>query len=73
MSKTTEALSTHVNELPPAERLELVDLILGSLDVADPALDALWLREAEDRLAAWRRGEVRAVPLAEVLKKLGRA
>ena len=32
-------------------------------------LDAQWAKEAEDRLAAYRRGEVRAVPLADVLTK----
>lgn len=32
-------------------------------------LDALWAQEAEDRLAAYRRGEISALPLAEVLGK----
>jgi hypothetical protein len=32
-------------------------------------MDALWAKEAEDRLAAFRRGEIKAVPLREVLAK----
>ena len=32
-------------------------------------VDALWKKEAEDRLAAYRRGEIKAVPLQEVLAK----
>ncbi|KRI01456.1 hypothetical protein AO057_08445 [Curvibacter sp. PAE-UM] len=32
-------------------------------------LDELWAQEAEDRLAAYRRGELPAIPLAEVLAK----
>lgn len=73
MSETAKTLSERARALPPAERLELVDNILGSLDETDPALDKLWAREAEDRLAAWRRGEIRAIPLDEVLRKYSRA
>ena len=73
MSKTTDALSASARDLSPAERLELVDQILGSLDETDPAIDKLWALEAEDRLAAYRRGEIRAIPLADVLSKYGRA
>ena len=33
------------------------------------SLEAQWAKEAEDRLAAYRRGEIRALPLKEVLAK----
>lgn len=32
-------------------------------------LNELWAHEAEDRLAAYHRGEIPAIPLAEVLVK----
>ena len=35
----------------------------------DPPIDRLWAKEAEERLAAYRRGEIKAVPLQEVLAK----
>ena len=35
----------------------------------DPGIDRLWAKEAEERLAAYRRGEIKAVPLQEVLAK----
>jgi hypothetical protein len=35
----------------------------------DPQIDRLWAKEAEERLAAYRRGEIKAVPLQEVLAK----
>lgn len=73
MSETTEALYARARELSPAERLDLVDQILSGLDEADPAIDRLWAREAEDRLAAYRRGEIRAISLSDVLAKYGRA
>jgi putative addiction module component (TIGR02574 family) len=69
MSHTAESLSQQAAQLPPAERMELVERILDTLDMPDPNLDALWAKEAEDRLAAYRRGEISALPLAEVLGK----
>jgi len=35
----------------------------------DPQIDRLWAKEAEERLAAHRCGEIKAVPLQEVLTK----
>jgi putative addiction module component (TIGR02574 family) len=69
MSERTKDLERQVLELSPAERLELVDGILASLDRPDEFLDALWYREAEDRLAAYRRGEIKTVSMDEVLSK----
>ena len=56
-------------QLPPEERLALVDELLDTLDVPDPTLDALWTKEAESRLAAYRRGEVQALALSDVIAK----
>lgn len=72
MTEAIQTLSAAAKKLTPVERLELVDQILESLDAPDPSLDALWAKEAEDRLAAYRRGEIRAVPLADVLAKYPR-
>ena len=69
MTDAAKALSKQARKLSPAERLELVDDLIASLDEGDPKIDALWAREAEDRLAAYRRGEIKAVPLQEVLAK----
>ncbi|MEQ1660972.1 MAG: addiction module protein [Hylemonella sp.] len=69
MSQTAESLSQQAAQLPPTERMKLVERILDTLDTPDPNLDALWAKEAEDRLAAYRRGEISALPLAEVLGK----
>ena len=55
--------------LPPEERLEVAERILDSADEPDATLDALWATEANDRLAAYLRGEVKAVPLSDVIAK----
>ncbi len=56
-------------KLSPEERMEVVERILDGMDQPDAALDALWAKEAEDRLAAYRRGEIKDVALSDVLAK----
>jgi putative addiction module component (TIGR02574 family) len=72
MEKKVHALSDAASVLPPKDRLEIVDQILASLDESDQAVDATWAKEAEGRLAAYRRGESRAIPLDAVLAKYRR-
>jgi putative addiction module component (TIGR02574 family) len=69
MTEATKTLSMQARKLSAEERIELVDDILTSLDEPDPTNDRLWAKEAEDRLAAYRRGEIKALSLEEVLAK----
>jgi len=69
MSQAAEALSAQAAMLPPEERMEVVERILDSLDEPDATLDALWAKEANDRLAAYRRGEIKALDLSDVIAK----
>ncbi len=69
MSQAAEALTAQVANLPPEERMEVVERILDSLDQPDAALDTLWAKEAGDRLAAYRRGEIKAMALSDVIAK----
>lgn len=69
MTNAVDALSTQATQLPPAERLEVVERILDSLDQPDTALDTLWANEANDRLTAYRRGEIKAMALSDVIAK----
>jgi putative addiction module component (TIGR02574 family) len=57
----TRELLEQARKLDPTERLELVDGLLQSLDRPDPVINAVWLEEAERRLAAYRAGKVRGV------------
>ena len=69
MPITAKSLSEQAKQLPPEERLALVDQLLDTLDEPDASLDALWAREAESRLAAYRRGEIQATSLSDVIAK----
>ena len=47
----------------------MVDALLATIDEPNPEIDRLWVAEAEDRLAAYRSGEIKAVDLENVLAK----
>jgi putative addiction module component (TIGR02574 family) len=55
--------------LSPSDRAELVDKLILSLDKPDGELDKLWAEEAESRLAAYKRGELKAISVEEVIAK----
>lgn len=66
---STEELLEQAKTLPPAEQLELIEALLNELDKPDKDVDAAWAAEAQDRLAAYRKGGIRAIPLEDVLAK----
>ncbi len=72
MSASAENLLRQALQLPPNDRAALVEGLITSLDKPDPELDALWLKEAESRMAAFRSGELDAVDADQVFTELGR-
>ncbi len=69
MSSEAETLIEQARALPPQDRIALVENVLDSLDRADPDMDHLWAREASERLAAYRRGELAAKDLSDIVAK----
>ena len=55
--------------MTPPERIALVEDLLDSLDRVDTLIDSLWVKEANERLAAYRRGELAAKNLSEIVAK----
>ena len=72
MSVSTETLLRQALELTANDRAALIEGLIVSLDKPDPAVDALWLKEAESRMAAYRSGELEAIDADEVFAELGR-
>ncbi len=66
---TAEILES-ARKLRPAERLKLIDALMESLDEPDPVIEAAWAIEAQDRLAAYQRGELTSAPIEELFTKL---
>lgn len=71
MSKTGAQVLGEALSLPPSERAELADRLLSSLDGSPHhRIDELWAQEAEDRIDAFERGEIKAVSSKQVFEPL---
>lgn len=70
MNKRVDTVLKAAARLAPAERIELVQRILHSVDPTRPEIDAAWLAEAHERIAAYDRGEVEAFDADEVVVEL---
>jgi len=69
---TTEAITSAALALPPESRAALAETLLASLDPPDGIkYRAEWEREIEGRIDAYERGELKAVPLDEVMRSIG--
>jgi len=59
--------------LSPRDRAEIVERLLASFQLPpDPELDQLWAQKAEDRIDAYERGEIGAIPADEVYARIER-
>jgi putative addiction module component len=67
MSDRIKTLSLEARKQPLAERAELIDDLLASLDEPDPRIDALWAEEAERRIELLGAGEMPTRDAAEVI------
>ena len=55
--------------LTPAQKAELIDKLLSSLDKPDREINELWAEEAESRIDAYEQGKIKAVTLEKILEK----
>ena len=69
MNTTSQAIIEQAKQLSALEKIEVVDALLASVDKPDAEVDKQWANEVEDRLAAYHRGEVKALDLNQVLAK----
>ena len=71
MPKHAEHILAEALELPPVERAELVENILSSFEFQSRnTIDALWAQEAEDRIDAFGRGEMTAIPAKDIFAEI---
>ncbi len=71
-SRGTQVLKEALS-LPPAERAEIADRLLSSIDPpSQEGIDVLWGKEAEERLDAFDRGEIKAISAKQVFEQVGK-
>jgi len=73
MTPQSERVLREALALAPTDRAELVEQILASFEFpARKDIDAAWAREAEARIDAYERGEVKTSPAEEVFREIDR-
>jgi hypothetical protein len=73
MDVTFEQLAQDAMQLAPAERAELADFLVGSLETSQPDdLQRLWIETAAKRLSEIRSGRVRTIPGEDVIAEARR-
>ena len=64
-------LANEALKLPPSERAQIIDALWRSFDPAEQdAIDRAWLLESQDRLAAFRAGQLTAINGEEALRAI---
>lgn len=73
MSPHAREILADALKLSPLERAELIEQILASFSFPErKAMDELWGSEAEDRIDAYEREEIKAKPAGEVFARIER-
>ena len=55
--------------LRPSAKAQLIDQLISSLDKSDKEIDKLWAKEAENRIDAYEKGQLKSISLKKVLQK----
>lgn len=69
MNERLKVLGEQARALSAQDRIALVEDVLDSLDRTTPEIDRLWANEAIDRLAGYRRGQLSAKDLRDIVAK----
>ena len=48
------------------ERTKLIDELFKSIDKLDEEIDQIWADEADKRLEAYRKGQIKAIPIEDI-------
>jgi putative addiction module component (TIGR02574 family) len=73
MSPQADRVLVDALKLSPLERAELIERLLASFSFPDRrAIDERWAAEAEERIDAYERGEIKSKPASEVFARIER-
>jgi putative addiction module component (TIGR02574 family) len=70
MTERTDQILSQALGLPPSERAKLAERLFSSLDISQEKRDRLWAQEADSRIDAYERGEIKAIPANKVFKSI---
>lgn len=64
---STEEILKEALSLTPSEKARMIEALLDSLDKSDQEIENIWNDEIEARLSAYIQGEIKAIPMEDVL------
>ena len=67
MTESAKSFLNQALQLPANERAIIAEQLLYSLDCPDAKIDKIWAEEAEARLDALERGEIKKISAESVL------
>ncbi len=70
MSTSAEQVFNEALSLPPNERAQLAERLFSSLEISQEELDRLWAKEADSRIDAYERGELKTISAHKVFKNI---
>ena len=70
MTAKTEQVLADALSLPPGERAELAERLFSSLDISQDELDRLWAHEADSRIDAYERSQIKTISAQKVFKNI---
>ena len=73
MSPQADRVLDDALRLSPLERADLIEKLFASFPFPDrKTIDERWAIEAEDRLDAFERGEIKSKPASEIFSRIER-
>lgn len=69
MTSTATNILNQALDLNASEKIDIVEQLISSLDIPDPAIDAIWAKEADARVEAYEKGEIKSKSAHEVFSK----
>jgi putative addiction module component (TIGR02574 family) len=70
MSARAEKVLNEALSLLPSERAQLAERLFSSLELPLEEIDRLWAKEADSRIDAFERDELKAIPADKIFKNI---
>ncbi len=65
-----EEIKSGALRLSLVNRIRLVETLLDSLDKTDVEVEALWVKESENRYQAYKDGKIKGIPLEQIRARI---
>ncbi|MGR3318012.1 MAG: addiction module protein [Candidatus Anammoxibacter sp.] len=65
----TKELKHKALTLKDLDKIQLVEILLDSIDRPDHEVEKEWIKESENRYKAYREGKIKGIPYSKIQRK----